>query len=86
MRLKDLRVADLYELSDELDAIMRRMEFNSTPHAYRRGVQRMRTYLDHVASGLRMIRGGRFEAHDIQVIHHHNRAFDDPDIINRRGR
>ena len=55
MRLEELRVKDLYELMDELDGIQRRLDFNSYPFAYRTGIQRMRVYLDHVASGLRMI-------------------------------
>ena len=76
MRLKDLRVIDLYDLMDELDAILRSPHFNSYPFPYRMGVKRMRNYLDHVASGLRMIRGGRFEPHDIQNIHRHNRNYD----------
>lgn len=77
MRLEELRVKDLYELMDELDGIQRRFDFNSYPFAYRIGIQRMRVYLDHVASGLRMIKGGRFEPHNIASIHRHNREFDD---------
>lgn len=76
MTLKDLRVIDLYDLMDELDAELRSPHFNSYPFAYRMGVKRMRCYLDHVASGLRMIKGGRFEPHDMQNIHRHNRNFD----------
>ena len=76
MRLKDLRVIDLYDLMDELDGILKEPHFNSYPFAYRMGVKRTRTYLDHVASGLRMIQGGRFEPHDIQNIHKHNRNYD----------
>lgn len=74
MRLKDLRVIDLYDLMDELDGILRSPHFNSYPFAYRTGVKRMRTYLDHVASGLRMIQGGEYEPHNIYSIHKHNRA------------
>lgn len=73
MRLKDLSVTDLYDLMDELDSIIRRVDFNSQPFSYRTGVKRMRTYLDHVASGLRMIKGGDFESHNISSIHYHNR-------------
>ena len=76
MTLKDLRVIDLYDLMDELDGILKSYDFNSRPHTYRVGVKRMRNYLDHVASGLRMIKGGRYEAHDIQNIHRHNRNYD----------
>lgn len=76
MRLKDLRVIDLYDLMDELDGIIQMPHFNSTPFTYRMGVKRMRNYLDHVASGLRMIKGGRYESHDIQNIHRHNRNYD----------
>ena len=77
MRLKDLSVEDLYELMKELDERRRSMDLYSRPFAYRIGVQRMRVYLDHVASGLRMIKGGRFEPHNIASIHRHNREFDD---------
>jgi len=77
MRLKDLSVEDLYELMKELDERRKSMDFYSRPFAYRIGVQRMRVYLDHVASGLRMIKGGRFEPHNIASIHRHNREFDD---------
>lgn len=73
MRLKDIKTTDLYNLMDELDAIMRSVDFNSRPFAYRAGVKRMRTYLDHVASGLRMIKGGDYESHNISSIHYHNR-------------
>ena len=73
MTLKDIRVVDLYNLMDELDAILRHPHFNSYPHSYRAGVKRMRTYLDHVASGLRMIKGGNFEPHDIMNIHFYKR-------------
>lgn len=76
MRLKDLRVVDLYDLMDELDGMLKAIDFNEKPFAYRTGVRRMRCYLDHVASGLRMIQGGRHEPHDIQNIHRHNRFFD----------
>ena len=71
MTLKELRVNDLYDLMDELDRIMCEPRFNSRPFAYRVGVRRMRCYLDHVVSGLRMIQGGRFEPHNIQSIHKH---------------
>lgn len=73
MTLRDIRVVDLYDLMDELDSIMRGLDFNSRPHVYRVGVKRMRCYLDHVASGLRMIKGGEYEPHDIAHIHKHNR-------------
>lgn len=73
MKLKDIEVTDLYELMDDLDAVLRSPHFNSYPFAYRVGVKRMRTYLDHVASGLRMIKGGEFEAHNIKSIHYHKR-------------
>jgi hypothetical protein len=76
MRLRDLRVIDLYDLMDELDGILKSYDFNSRPHAYRVGVKRMRNYLDHVASGLRMIKGGRYEPHDIQNIHRYRREYD----------
>lgn len=69
MRLKDLSVEDLYELMKELDERRKSMDFYSRPFAYRIGIQRMRVYLDHVASGLRMIQGGDFEAHTIETIH-----------------
>lgn len=73
MTLRDLRVVDLYDLMDELDSILARYDFNARPHAYRVGIKRMRCYLDHVASGLRMIKGGELEPHDIKHIHRHNR-------------
>ena len=76
MTLKDLRTIDLYNLMDELDGVLREPQFNSYPFPFRMGVKRMRTYLDHVASGLRMIQGGDYEPHDIQNIHRHNRNFD----------
>lgn len=76
MTLKEIRVIDLYDLMDELDAIMRDYGFNAKPHAYRTGVKRMRCYLDHVASGLRMVKGGEFEPHNIQNIHRHNRNYE----------
>lgn len=76
MTLKELKVADLYGLMDELDGILESYEFNGRPHPYRVGVKRMRTYLDHVASGLRMIKGGEYEPHDIHHIHKHNRNND----------
>ena len=76
MTLKDLRVIDLYDLMAELGGILKSYDFNSRPHTFRVGVKRMRNYLDHVASGLRMIKGGRYEAHDIQNIHRHNRDYD----------
>lgn len=69
MRLKDLSVEDLYELMKELDERRKSMDFYSRSFAYRTGIQRMRVYLDHVASGLRMIQGGDFEAHTIETIH-----------------
>lgn len=73
MTLKELRVSDLYNLMDELDAIMKNPRFNSQTIAFRTGVKRMRCYLDHVASGLRMINGGEFESHNIEAIHKHKR-------------
>lgn len=76
MRLKDLRLTDLYNLMDELDSIMKRVDFNSKPFSVRVGIRRVRTHLDHVTSGLRMIQGGDYEPHDIQNIHRHNRNFD----------
>ena len=76
MTLKELKVTDLYDIMDELDKILKDINFNSYPFVYRMGVKRMRNYLDHVTSGLRMMNGGRYEPHDIQVIHHHNRNFD----------
>ena len=76
MTLKELRVVDLYSLMDELDGILKSYDFNAKPHAYRVGVKRMRNYLDHVASGLRMIKGGRYEPHDIQNIHRYRRDYD----------
>lgn len=74
--LDELKTIDLYNLMDELDRIMCEPRFNSRPFAYRVGVRRMRCYLDHVASGLRMIQGGRFEPHDIQNIHKNNRNYE----------
>lgn len=76
MKLKDIEVKDLYDLMDDLDRMLKAPDFNSRPKEYRVGVRRMRNYLDHVASGLRMIRGGRFESHDISSIHKHNRNYD----------
>lgn len=76
MTLKNLRPVDLYDLMDELDRLLNAVDFNAKPIAYRTGVRRMRTYLDHVASGLRMIQGGELEPHDIRHIHQHNRNFD----------
>lgn len=76
MRLKELSTNDLYELMDELDHIIKAVSFNSKSYSYRTGVRRMRTYLDHVASGLRMIKGGDYEPHNIYSIHRHNRAND----------
>lgn len=73
MTLQDLRVMDLYDLMDELDDTMQKINFNGTPFVYRTGVKRMRNYLDHVASGLRMIRGGDYEPHNIDQIHRHNK-------------
>lgn len=67
MTLKELRVTDLYNLMDELDAILKDYSFNSKTMAYRTGVKRMRVYLDHVASGLRMIKGGEFESHNMAI-------------------
>lgn len=69
MTLKNLRTVDLYDLMDELDEILRSYDFNSRPFVYRTGVKRMRIYLDHVASGLRMIQGGEYEPHTIRSIH-----------------
>lgn len=68
-RLERLQVEDLYELMNELESIMNTPGFNGRPFSYRVGVRRMRTYLDHVASGLRMMRGGGFEPHDVWNIH-----------------
>lgn len=76
MRIKDLKVEDIYDLMDELDVIMKDVQFNSRPFSVRTGIRRVRCYLDHVASGLRMIQGGRYEPHDIQNIHKHNRYAD----------
>lgn len=76
MTLEELKVTDIYGWMDELDAIMRDYGFNAKPHSVRAGVKRMRCYLDHVASGLRMIKGGDFEPHDIQHIHKHNRNYE----------
>lgn len=73
MTLEELKVTDLYDLMDELDIIMQSPQFNSQMIAFRTGVKRMRCYLDHVASGLRMIKGGEYEAHNIERIHKHNR-------------
>lgn len=73
MTLRELKVTDIYDLMDELDDIMRDYGFNSKTHSYRVGIKRTRCYLDHVASGLRMINGGDYEPHDIQHIHKHNR-------------
>lgn len=56
---------------DELDDIMGSAGFNGMPFAYRTGVRRTRCYLDHVASGLRMMRGGEYEAHSVGAIHRH---------------
>lgn len=64
-----MSVEDLYELMKELDERRKSMDFYSRPFAYRTGIQRMRVYLDHVASGLRMIQGGDFEVHTIETIH-----------------
>lgn len=71
MTLKDIKLEDLYGIMDELDEIMCGAGFNGRPFAYRTGVRRMRCYLDHVASGLRMMRGGEFEPHSISSIHRH---------------
>lgn len=71
MTLKDLKPEDLYGIMDELDDIMGGAGFNGRPFAYRTGVRRMRNYLDHVASGLRMMRGGEYEAHSVGTIHRH---------------
>lgn len=76
MTLKELRAIDLYDLMDELDDIMSSPGFNSKTHSYRVGIKRTRCYLDHVASGLRMIKGGHYEPHDIQNIHKHNRNYE----------
>ena len=80
MNLKDLRVEGLYELMDELDEILHDLDFNARPMGYRFGIRRMRTYLDHVASGLRMVQGGRYEPHCIMDIHFHNRKTDNFNI------
>jgi len=69
MKLREIKVDDLDEVMRELDGIMRSPHFNSLPFAYRTGVRRMRNYLDHVQSGLRMINGGEFEPHSIGTIH-----------------
>lgn len=73
MKLDDLTVEGLYGIMDELDHIMCQPRFNSMPFAERVGVRRMRTGLDYVASGLRMMQGGEYEAHNINSIHHHKR-------------
>ena len=67
MTLEELKVTDLYDLMDELDERMRKINFNGCPFTYRMGVKRMRVYLDHVASGLRMIKGGDFEPHNLAI-------------------
>ncbi len=67
--LDELKTTDLYGWMDELDRIMRQPGFNSMPFAERVGVRRMRTGLDYVASGLRMMQGGEFEPHSVQSIH-----------------
>jgi hypothetical protein len=67
--LDKLKTTDLYNLMDELDFIMRQPRFNSMPFAERVGVRRMRTGLDYVASGLRMMQGGDYEPHSVQSIH-----------------
>ena len=71
MTLDELNVEDLYGWMDELDDIMGGAGFNGRPFAYRTGVRRTRCYLDHVASGLRMMRGGEYEAHSVGAIHRH---------------
>jgi len=76
MTLDKLSTTDLYDLMDELDRIIKNVGFNSKPYSYRTGVRRMRIYLDHVASGLRMIKGGDYEPHNIYSIHRHNRGND----------
>lgn len=73
MRLKDLKVKDIYELQDELDEILKDIGFNSKPENYRRGIKRIRIYLDYLASGLRMYNGGPVEDHNITSIHFHRR-------------
>ncbi len=73
MTLKELALTDLYGWMDELDSMMREPGFNGKSFPHRTGVKRMRTYLDHVASGLRMIRGGDYEPHDIANIHKKNK-------------
>lgn len=65
MRLKDIKITDLYDLMDELDDIQRDRKFNSQPMAFRVGVRRTRVYLDIVASGFRMMNGGEFEPHNL---------------------
>lgn len=71
--LDTLTAARFYALMDELDTIMNGPEFNSLTFARRTGLRRMRTYLDHVASGLRMWQTNRFEPHNIETIHKHTR-------------
>lgn len=71
--LDNLRTTDLYNLMDELDHIMRQPRFNSMRFSERVGVRRMRTYLDHVASGLRMIHGGDYEPHNLSLHKHRRR-------------
>lgn len=71
--LDNLKVTDLYNLMDELDFIMRQPRFNSMTFSQRVGVRRARTGLDYVASGLRMMQGGEYEAHNIRSIHNHKR-------------
>lgn len=73
MKLNDINVTDLYELMDDLDVILKDYDFNSRTMAYRTGVRRMRVYLDNVASGLRMIRGGEFEPHNLLMHKKHER-------------
>jgi len=73
MKIKDTTPAELYELIDELEQIKSAYNFNSLPFPYRMGVKRMRVYLDHVVSGLRMVKGGPFEPHNIASIHNRKR-------------
>lgn len=65
--LDELKTTDLYGWMDELDRIMRQPGFNSMTFSQRVGVRRMRTGLDYVASGLRMMQGGEFEPHNIAL-------------------
>lgn len=68
--LDELKTTDVYGLMDELDHIMCQPSFNSMKFSQRVAVRRMRTGLDYVASGLRMMQGGDYEPHNIAL---HNR-------------